>query len=84
MKYTCPVCGLHDLDRDPKSDVCFDICLSCGFQFNITDDDLGYTYDEWREMWIAKGMPWSSESNVPPRNWNPKEQLKNISIYLDD
>jgi hypothetical protein len=42
----------------------------------VTDDDLGYTYESWRERWIALGMPWDGEGlhDVPP-DWDPVRQL---------
>ena len=80
--YICPICGFPGLDTPANDIACFDICSCCGFHFHVTDDDLGFTYEGWRNMWIAKGMPWDDGYSEPPSGWNPKEQLKNISIYL--
>lgn len=58
MPYTCPVCGFNGLDEPPYSPDghgLFEICPSCGFQFGVTDDDLGISFREWRESWVAAG-----------------------------
>jgi hypothetical protein len=81
MTYTCPVCGFNGLDEPPCSPEgygLFEICPSCGFQFGVTDDDLGISFQDWRESWIAKGMPWSSNGRRAPEDWNPKDQLCNL------
>lgn len=78
MLYVCPVCGYPDLNRDPKSLACFEICPCCGFQFNVTDDDEGYTFEQWRAKWIAGGMVWSEDYLSPPANWDPVKQLGNV------
>jgi len=77
MSYTCPVCGYPKLSRDPADLACFAICPSCGFEFGVTDRDLGYTYDQWRKLWIEKGMSWSSVGKKPA-DWNPQQQLLNL------
>lgn len=81
MSYICPVCGYPELEEDPEYAGSFEICFSCGFQFRVTDDDKGYTYEQWRDKWIAEGMKWDS-SNAAPTGWNPAEQLKNIGFTL--
>jgi uncharacterized Zn finger protein (UPF0148 family) len=84
--HTCPVCGypkLHEVPRSAKtSGGSYEICPSCGFQFGVTDDDQGYTYEEWREQWIGKGMKWSSVT-TPDGKWNPIDQLRRIGVNLD-
>jgi hypothetical protein len=67
VTHTCPVCGFNDLNEPPYSrdgHGLFEICPSCGFQFGVTDDDLGMSFREWRESWVAKGMPWSSKGRT--------------------
>ena len=81
MAYTCPACGFPNLAEIPRTDECggsYEICPSCGFQFGVSDDDRGITYDEWRKTWIKQGMPWNSIGIKPPPNWNPQEQLRHI------
>ena len=80
MNYTCPVCGypkLKELPRSPTGGGSYEICPSCGFQFGVSDDDLGFTYERWRENWRTGGMKWSSHQK-PPRSWNPEAQLARI------
>jgi hypothetical protein len=80
--YTCPVCGFDQLDDPPvdeDGDGLFEICPSCGFQFGVTDDDKGFTYESWRSRWVGKGMPWDSEGiEPPPEGWDPKRQLEKL------
>ena len=75
----CPVCGYDGLTepvRTPRSGGgSYEICPSCGFQFGVTDDDLGHTYASWREEWIRRGLPWSGAGQPPPLRWDPQIQL---------
>ena len=51
MPYLCPVCGFKDLQECPRSVAeggSYEICPSCGFQFEVSDDDDGFTYESWR------------------------------------
>lgn len=78
---TCPVCGFPELTEPPRHRTgsgSYEICPSCGFQFGVSDDDRGFTYDEWRARWIREGMPWNGEGQSPPSGWNPTEQLKRV------
>ena len=86
MNDTCPVCGFADLHEPPYSPSghgLFEICPSCGFQFGVTDDDLGISFHEWREQWIARGMRWSSKGKMTPLGWNPGEQLHQLELSKD-
>lgn len=79
--YTCPVCGYPELTEAPRTESggSYEICWSCGFEFGVTDDDLGYTYDSWRQVWIERGMPWDSEPLHPqPSGWDPARQLADL------
>ena len=85
MKYICPACGFPGLDEpayDENKNGSYEICPSCGFEFGVTDDDQGYTVQSWREQWIRGGMKWvhndKDSLEEKPKDWNPKEQLKNI------
>ena len=72
--HTCPVCGYNQLSEPPHSASgggSYEICPSCGFQFGVSDDDDGISYDEWRKQWISEGMPWSSKGIPKPRGWRP-------------
>jgi hypothetical protein len=83
VKHICPVCGYAGLEEPPRSPNTgagsLEICPSCGFQFGVTDDDRGHSYDDWRMQWIARGMPWGSEGiEEPPPDWDPREQLDRL------
>lgn len=78
MPQTCPVCAYPKLTEPPRSKSgggSYEICPSCGFEFGVSDDDLGHTYESWRKQWIAKGMKWSSRGNKQPADWNPAAKL---------
>jgi len=78
----CPVCGFPDLHEPPvgqDGSGSYEICPSCGFEFGVSDDDLGFTFEEWRRRWIALGMPWdSADIRQAPAGWNPVSQLAAI------
>lgn len=81
---TCPVCGFRELTEPPRSlrtgGGSFEICPSCGLQFGVSDDDLGYTYKSWRAEWIERGMSWSSAGQPPPGSWDPVAQMKELDL----
>jgi hypothetical protein len=76
----CPVCGYPDLPEPSYSYGAgsYQICPSCGFQFGVSDDNAGISFEEWRESWIEQGTPWSSKGIPPPDGWNPKEQIRRL------
>lgn len=82
--HICPICGYPDLDEEPRSPsggASYEICPSCGFEFGVSDDDLGFTYEEWRQRWIDSGMAWdSSDIEPPPDGWDPRTQLHNAGL----
>lgn len=81
MTHPCPVCGfakLKEPPRTPKGGGSFEICPSCGFQFGVSDDDGGFSYEEWRKRWKKAGMKWSSVAPAP-KNWNPELSLKSLA-----
>ncbi|GGF98327.1 hypothetical protein GCM10007304_10410 [Rhodococcoides trifolii] len=51
MNHVCPVCEYPYLKEEPRTanGGSYEICPRCGFQFGVTDDDLGFTYEQWRE-----------------------------------
>jgi hypothetical protein len=83
MTHTCPVCGYGGLYEAPRSGATgggsYEICPSCGFEFGVTDDDVGITYVEWRRRWMMAGMPWHSRDRPPPAGWDPGAQLAALS-----
>jgi release factor glutamine methyltransferase len=81
--YTCPVCGYPDLNEAPRmrggGGSC-EICYSCGFEYGVTDEDSGYSYDDWRGRWVRLGLPWTSAGIDPaPRGWDPVAQLASVA-----
>jgi hypothetical protein len=83
--YTCPVCGYPDLSEPPRTESggSYEICYSCGFEFGVTDDDLGFSYDVWRQQWVERGMPWDGVGiDEAPAGWNPRQQL--AALLRDD
>jgi transcription elongation factor Elf1 len=86
MKLTsnfCPVCGYDKLTGPPRNrtgGASMEICACCGFQFGVTDDDKGISIDDYRQQWIADGMPWSSAGKKAPKGWNPQTQLGSLAL----
>lgn len=83
MSYICPVCGFPDLSEPPRSGSgggSYEICFSCGFEFGFTDDDLGFSYDTWRQEWIEDGMPWRCFGTPRPMDWDPVKQLERLKM----
>lgn len=76
------ICGYPELAEPARSPTTgggsYEICPSCGFEFGVSDDDLGQSYEVWRSAWIEKGLPWSSVSRRPPQGWDPHEQLDSL------
>jgi hypothetical protein len=81
MKYPCPICGFPKLNEPPRSASgggSFEICPSCGFQFGVSDDDAGFTYQQWRTNWQLAGMKWTGQSPAP-KKWDAAAQLKSLN-----
>ena len=81
--HTCPVCGYSDLAQpayDEQQNPSFDICPSCYYHFGYDDNAANVTHQQWRQQWIAKGMPWNSKGIEKPFNWNPRTQLLNVGV----
>lgn len=56
--YMCPVCGYSNLKQRPRAEsgvASRETCPGCGFQFGVTDDEKGYSYQQWRQQWIDAG-----------------------------
>ncbi|MCB1208851.1 MAG: hypothetical protein KDK97_05970 [Verrucomicrobiales bacterium] len=76
--HTCPVCSypkLREAPRGKSGGASFEICPSCGFQFGVSDDDDGISYDEWRQHWVEEGMIWSSKGIPQPKGWKASVPL---------
>lgn len=79
MDYMCPVCGYPRLTEPPRTEATggsFEICPSCGFQFGVSDDDRGFSYDGWRQEWVENGCPWRWGPRPP--GWDGALQLKGL------
>ncbi len=84
--FICPVCGFPELTEpayDKYGCSSFNICPCCGVEFGYQDAtsskaDLPKRHAALRTTWIAGGMVWHSASDRPPKDWNPKEQLRNV------
>ena len=78
----CPVCGYPGLEKPPRrlgGGGSYEICWSCGFEFGVTDEDKGFSYQYWRRIWVALGMPWDSQDIRPvPPDWDPANQLRSL------
>ncbi len=75
--FTCPVCGYLKLKEQPRSaggGGSYEICPSCGFQFGVSDDDEGFTFESWRKKWKAAGAKWSGKQAMP-KGWDALKQL---------
>ena len=81
IKYTCPVCGYPGLDEPPRTESdggSYEICVSCGFQFGVSDEDRGISYEQWRDRWKSEGCPWKGLNIPPPENWDPVKLLEQL------
>ena len=82
MNHTCPVCaypGLEEPARSKSGGGSYEICPCCGFQFGVSDDDDGLTYEVWREHWVADGMLWFSRGVPAPAGWDARAQFAPLS-----
>lgn len=62
--------------RSPKGEPSGETCPSCGFISGVSDDVHGFSYDQWREQWVAGGMAWTLADVDRPQGWNPVHDLK--------
>ena len=81
LKFVCEICGYPGLREPPRRDGgggSYEICPCCDFEYGVTDEDLGISDEDWRQKWIADGMPWRNPRTAKPENWNATEQLKRV------
>ena len=74
----CAVCGwrcLREPQRSASGGASHEICPSCGFESGYTDDEQGFTIEQWRTSWVKGGLQWSSSGIARPLNWNPVTTL---------
>jgi hypothetical protein len=70
MRYQCPVCGFDQMPFPPED---HNICSCCGTEFEYHTRVC--SYQELRQMWVAKGCPWFSTAMAPPAGWNAYVQM---------
>jgi rRNA maturation protein Nop10 len=78
LKNICPVCGFAGLMKpayDKRGFGSLETCPSCGFQFNVSDAQHGWSHRDWRDRWVTAGMPWCSGTLPRPRRWSAKNQI---------
>lgn len=78
--HTCPVCGWDRLVEPPydwNGSPSYEICPCCGFEFGFDDLANRFTFDSYRTVWIARGMPWYDPSAKPPL-WDAEAQLRRV------
>lgn len=87
-RHRCPICGQPNLTKPayngPANEISpgsQEICLCCHFQFGYDDDAVGHTFADWRNQWVADGMPWRGSTKTP-KDYTPQEQLKHIDLNL--
>lgn len=83
MAHPCPVCAYPNLTEPPRAKSgggSYEICPACGFEFGVSDDDLGHTYESWRNAWVAKGMKWSSRGTKQPAGWAPAAPVAALTV----
>ncbi len=79
----CPVCGYSKLSDTPYDECGFPtyiICPCCGFEFGFDDESNGFSFEEYRNKWIANGFVFFNKKKKP-HLWNInmlKKQLENI------
>jgi hypothetical protein len=91
MKHQCPVCGYNGLARaayegspaNYMSPASQQICSCCDFQFGYDDDDQDISFAQWRADWIADGMPWRNNGKKPPKNWDAREQFRQVDLTVE-
>ncbi len=83
-RYSCPVCGFDGLSKPAYDENGFgfmEVCPLCGFQFNVSDERHGWSFEDWRERWVSNAMPWSSTTVKSPPRWSPKNQLGRLQPH---
>jgi hypothetical protein len=65
----------------------YEVCACCSYEFGF-DDDPGpgaksSSFEEYRSEWLASGAAWFN-SDVKPKKWNLKKQLRAIGLSADD
>ena len=78
----CPVCGYPDLSQPPyddHGDPSYEICACCGFEFGYDDAVRDYSFERYRDEWIANGFEYRRKP--APKSWSERrmrQQLENV------
>lgn len=83
--HTCPVCGYPYLSAPPRSvtgSPSYEICPSCGFEFGVSDEDSGFSYGRYRQVWIAAGAEYRFWNSSEPFDGN-FDGLAQVEAWLD-
>lgn len=85
MKKCCPVCGFVFLNQDSRlpyyhGEGSIDICPCCRFEYAVSDDNYGYTFETWRWLWIRDGAIHCSRNAL--EDYDAAAQLSNIGIDI--
>lgn len=86
MQKCCPACGLIFANQEcrwPYSNGqgSFDICPCCNFEYAVSDDNYGHTFETWRWLWILNGARYLSSAS--PEDYDAAAQLTNIGLDLE-
>jgi hypothetical protein len=79
-QYICPVCGFKGLEEpayDKHGYGSHEICSCCGFEYGVTDDDLKYTFETYRQKWINEGCPFHWKADEP-MDWSIDKAMKQL------
>lgn len=80
-EYICAACGwrhLREPQRSSSGGASNEICPSCGFEPGFTDDEQGFSFEQWRLKWVQSGMQWFSKGVERPADWNAIVMLQGL------
>ena len=86
MQKCCPVCGFVFANQECRwpytsGQGSFDGCPCCHFEYAVSDDSDGHTFETWRWLWILNGARCLSSGS--PENYEPAAQLARIGLDLE-
>jgi hypothetical protein len=78
--YMCFACGFEGLSEPARGvggSAHYQICGSCTFEEGWSDDDQGFSFAHWRDIWLARGARWESR-RPQPDDWDATAQLARL------
>ncbi len=69
----CPCCGFGYSSKAVKLP---SVCPACCFDTEVNLDCM----NDYRRLWVARGMPWQSFTFPKPRNWDPLQTLARLAL----